>query len=239
MNHDKDRIRFAAWERFKPVQENSEDWQTYRSFKGQASDSLPKRIRYLNLAQLVRHVMAADIAGSFAECGCLAGHSAHLIAQTMQRCGQPRGLMIFDSFEGLSKPVAEDFATGPHHVDAWDMQARLKSGRARFACDLPTVMRNLHDYRFISYFPGWIPETFSQVDGDSFAFVNIDVDLYEPTRDSLEFFYPRLSPGGVIQIDDYNFMDWPGATKAVDEFLSRHRPSFFLNLPLGGAFLIK
>ncbi|HDO27370.1 MAG TPA: hypothetical protein ENH02_04560, partial [Bacteroidetes bacterium] len=33
----------------------------------------------------------------------------------------------------------------------------------------------------------------------------------------LEFFYPRLAPGGIIIIHDYN-PDWPGIMKAVDDF---------------------
>ena len=65
------------------------------------------------------------------------------------------------------------------------------------------------------------------------------MDVYAPTRASLEFFYPRLAKGGFIQIDDYNFIDSPGATKATDEFLAEARPSLFIQLPLRGAFLMK
>src|SRR5688572_31529904 len=42
-----------------------------------------------------------------------------------------------------------------------------------------------------------------------------DVDVYQPTRDSLEYFYPRLVTGGILVCDDYG---WPGARKAVDDF---------------------
>ena len=45
----------------------------------------------------------------------------------------------------------------------------------------------------------------------------MDVDLYNPTKAGLEFFYPRLASGGVIIIHDYN-PDWPGIMKAVDDF---------------------
>ena len=50
------------------------------------------------------------------------------------------------------------------------------------------------------------------------ALVNIDADLYLPTRAALDFFYPKLSPGGVIMVHDYNFM-WSGVIKAVNEFV--------------------
>ena len=35
----------------------------------------------------------------------------------------------------------------------------------------------------------------------------------------LEFFYPRMSQGGIILIDEYNDPSWPGCNKAVDEFI--------------------
>jgi O-methyltransferase len=50
-----------------------------------------------------------------------------------------------------------------------------------------------------------------------FSLVNLDADLYLPTKAGLEFFYPRLSPGGIIIIHDYNYK-WPGIKKAADDF---------------------
>jgi O-methyltransferase len=229
----------AFWERYRPVQENSEDWQSYCTFKGVGSDSLSKRLRLLSLAQLVRRIADNGIEGGFAECGCYTGHSTHVIARTMTLCGIDRPLLVFDSFEGLSPPTSEDTSTSPRHVETIGQQASLRAGRKMFATDMATTMRNLAEHKFIIYNPGWIPDTFAGLENERFAFLHIDVDLYEPTRASLEFFYERLTPGGIIQMDDYNFLDWPGAQKAVDDFVKRARPSFFFELPLGGAFLIK
>jgi O-methyltransferase len=51
-----------------------------------------------------------------------------------------------------------------------------------------------------------------------FAFVHLDADVYEPTLAGLDFFYPRMSIGGVIVVHDYN--TWPGARKAVQDFFA-------------------
>ncbi len=85
--------------------------------------------------------------------------------------------------------------------------------------------------------PGWIPERFADVGDQSFAFVHVDVDLYEPTRNSLEFFWPRLAPGGILSCDDYGLTQFPGARQAVDPW--RDQAAFFFELPLGGCFLVK
>ena len=53
----------------------------------------------------------------------------------------------------------------------------------------------LKDFDFVKIYKGWIPEKFNLVDNSKFSFVHIDVDLYEPTLKSLEFFFPRLEEG--------------------------------------------
>jgi hypothetical protein len=69
--------------------------------------------------------------------------------------------------------------------------------------------------------------------------VNVDVDLYEPTRDSIEFFYSRLVPGGLLLFDDYGSeMQSPGAARAIDEFMAEG-PEPLIKAPTAQAFLIK
>ena len=71
------------------------------------------------------------------------------------------------------------------------------------------------------------------------SFVHIDCDLYQPTLDSLSFFYPRLSKGGCIAISAYGLTQFPGSKKAVDQFLSNENYTMFFEIPTSGSFLIK
>ena len=64
------------------------------------------------------------------------------------------------------------------------------------------------------------------------------MDLYQPIKDSLDFFYDRTLKNGIIVFDDYGYISFPGAKKAVDDFL-KEKKDFFLPLPSGQAFLIK
>lgn len=97
---------------------------------------------------------------------------------------------------------------------------------------------NLSGLGQVAFYQGWIPDRFAEVAERQFAFVHVDVDLYEPTRDSVAFFYERLSPGGVFVCDDYGFLTCPGATAAMDEFLE-DKPEKVVLLPGGGGFFIK
>ena len=55
---------------------------------------------------------------------------------------------------------------------------------------------------------------------------------------SIAFFYPRLSKGGILLCDDYGFTSCPGATTAIDKFLS-DKPEKMISLDSGGGFFIK
>ncbi len=55
----------------------------------------------------------------------------------------------------------------------------------------------------------------------SFAIVNIDLDLYEPTLAALDHLFPLVVRGGIVILDDYE--GFPGAKKATEEYLAAHR----------------
>lgn len=203
------------------------------------SDSVGRRMRLLALGRLAGAVMRSGVAGDVAECGCAAAVSTTLIASQLQRGGFAGRLHVFDSFEGLSPPQAED-AVPPDMATPYGHQSDHGANR-RFAVSLDFVQTRLQAFPFIDFYPGWIPERFPEVAGRRFALVNIDVDLYQPTRDALEFFWPRLNPGGAVFIDDFHIVDWPGATRAVEGFVDglSSPPAAMLPLALGGIILRK
>lgn len=184
------------------------------------SDGMNSDRRWM-LSQLLR--LVADVPGDTAECGVFSGSSSHVICSANQTATQPRKHHMFDSFEGLSTP---DEVDGSH----WT--------KGDLAYGVERVKENLHEFDATAYYPGWIPDRFEDVADLQFAFVHIDVDLHQPTRDSIAFFYPRMSEGGVIVVDDYGFTSCPGATTAVDEFLA-DKPEKMLSLSAGGGFLIR
>jgi O-methyltransferase len=171
--------------------------------------------------QLLR--LVADVPGDTAECGVYQGAGSYLICKANVKSTMERTHFMFDSFEGLSPPRSEDGS----YWRAGDMRA----GEA-------IVLENLEDCGNTKIMKGWIPSRFAEVADRRFAFVHIDVDLYEPTKDALEFFYPRLSVGGILLCDDFGFTSCPGATRAIEELTARV-PEKMIALPDGGGFFIK
>lgn len=193
-----------------------EDFNTYLKRFGEL-DSWNSERRWV-VWQLMRLTMGVQ--GDTAECGSFEGAGSYLICKANK---EKRHHHIFDSFEGLSRPDGSD---GTY----WQ-----EGGLARGE---DVVAGNLAEFSDYTLYRGWIPSRFDEIAGRHFSFVHIDVDLHQPTLDSLAFFYPRMNEGGIIICDDYGSSVCPGATRAVNEFLA-DKPEKMIPMPCAGGFLIK
>lgn len=200
-----------------PISDDYKLWREDKQFQDDFNRMSPgnpySQDRKWTLREYVK--LSNALPGDLAECGCYVGTSAFFIAQASTH-GK---LYLFDSFQGLSNPDATD---GSNAADVM----RWSAG------DLSTseaiLRHNLARYDTIEVLPGWIPGRFDEVADLQFRLVHIDVDLYQPTRDSLEFFYPLLVKGGYIVMDDYGFKNCPGATRAADELATSHGAEILL-----------
>lgn len=166
------------------------------------------------------------LAGHAAECGVREGRSTFFMLNGL---GGGKQLQLFDSFEGVSSPAAEDLRPdGDTHWRKGLLAASEAKPRA-----------NLRDFASaIQVHQGWIPERFADVEDERFCLVHMDVDLFEPTRDSVAFFYSRMVPNGIMVCDDYGFESCPGAKRAIDEFFA-DKPEHVLHLPSGQCLIVK
>jgi tetratricopeptide (TPR) repeat protein len=177
---------------------------------------LKRLLRFYELIQQLCSTLPGD--SEVAECGCFRGMSSFLICSYLRKQNPAftgQGYHIFDSFKGLAAPTTNDEVPAGH-PGAKLLQTMSHAGS--FCASLSTVRDNLAQFAEIEFHPGWIPATFQGLPEMRYSFVHIDVDMYEPTAGSLDYFYPRLASGGKIVSDDYS---WPGAKKAIDEFCTK------------------
>lgn len=197
-----------------------------------------KELRFFSTFQLAEYA-AQQGNGHFVECGCFKGQSTYAISKILRKYNFAGKFLVFDSFGGgLSAFTDKDLVTSkqrPNKLSKEEQTIRTD----RFKNARRDVELALSEFDFVELHEGWIPEKFPVADTVSFQFVHIDVDLYEPTLDSLKFFFPRLNTGGVLVCDDYNFEEWPGAKAAWDEYFSDKELSFQYEVPVGSKFLIK
>ncbi|WP_177196345.1 TylF/MycF/NovP-related O-methyltransferase [Bradyrhizobium sp. OK095] len=196
---------------------------------------LAKYGRMLTLHQMVEHVLERNIAGDIAECGCWKGHSTYVIAELARRHAFAGTLHVFDSFEGGLSDKTEEDQTRRFLQSERDVLHE----KTMFSSSIDQVRASLAAFGFVRLYPGWIPDRFAEIGDRRFSLVHVDVDLHNPTAESLAFFWPRLNPGGCIVVDDFGAADFPGCEIAVKAFVQTHKPALFLQGPVGGCILIK
>lgn len=219
----------ASWFGDFPLGDDYKLWLEDKNFRDKFNELSPlspySMERKWTLREFARY--ASNIPGSIAECGCFDGASAFFLAY--ENPDVP--LHLFDSFEGLSEPDEID-KPRKNNERAWqkgDLSISEQVARSR-----------LKDFKNIHFHKGWIPDKFPAVSNDTFRLVHIDVDLYQPTYDSLEFFHPRLHDGGIIVLDDYGFVTCPGAFHATNDYLIKNDiKKHVLMLPTGQGILFK
>jgi len=167
------------------------------------------RIRSDLLVLLLREVEVANIPGAMAELGVYQGDSARLIHHYCPK----RRLYLLDTFEGFAEQDlrAESLSVGFNQQPAFGDTSIERVRR---------LIEPVGDT--VEFVPGWFPDSATPaMRADHYAFVHLDADLEKPIAEALRFFWPRLSPGGIVVVHDYN--GWPGARIAVDDFRRQER----------------
>ena len=194
--------------------------------------------RLAALVNAVRYCETRGVPGDFAECGVWRGGSVLAMALTLGELGsRNRTLHLFDTFQGMTAPSEHDVSEfDPPALETW-AEAERRGERAwselmdAQGLDEESVRRTVLESGYpaerVSLHAGPVEETLPASAPAAVALLRLDTDWYESTRHELEHLYPRLSPGGVLIIDDYGH--WQGARRAVDEYFAEHPPPLLLN----------
>jgi O-methyltransferase len=181
-------------------------------------------VRLCLLVENVRQLEREGIEGSVAELGVYKGTTAKVLHTLLPQ----RRLYLFDTFEGF---------------DAHDLTfERGKSAAAAAFRDVSyeAVRALLGASPLIMFCKGHFPATTAAVPaGEQFALVHLDADLFKPTLDALEYFYPRMAPGGFMIMHDYSSLAWPGVADAVDSFFNNKPESPVLIPDRAGTAIVR
>jgi O-methyltransferase len=153
----------------------------------------------------------SDIPGNVAECGVCSGDSARII----NRFFPGKTLYLFDTFKGFDE---RDVSINNDMAASKENSLTFYTGAFSKFADVDTVMSRMPFPDKICIKEGWVPETFNGF-SDTFAFVQLDMDLYQPMLEALNFFWDKMSPGGVITLHDYCSGYFKhGVQQAVEDF---------------------
>ncbi|MDT4943784.1 MAG: O-methyltransferase [Pseudonocardiales bacterium] len=189
-----------------------------------------------------RYVSEHKIPGAIVECGVWRGGSMQAAARTLLALEDAgRDLYLFDTFEGMTPPTAEDVRSDSGQSAEQMLGQSDKRELVWCVADLADVRAGMAPIGYpdekVHYVVGKVEETVPAQAPEEIAILRLDTDWYSSTRHELEHLYPRLASGGVLLIDDFG--DWEGCRKAVEEFLAETGARLLLLRVDGGRAAVK
>ena len=151
----------------------------------------------------------------------------------------------FDHWKGLGNFTKED---GPGYEYCGSVEGGWNP--SEFKNTLDQLIDTFHEDSFVPKAPriqlvdGDINETAHNFvknnPGLRISLLHFDADQYQPTLAGLKAFYPLVVTGGIVLFDEYGIKEWPGESKAFEEYFSDHPPKLtkfpYLSTP-GGWFI--
>lgn len=202
---------------FRDIYENVSDFSLVDENKHYLTYSYIKQLSKLN------------ISGDYLEVGVWRGGLSALVGMTFQKFSPSinRTLYLADTYQGMPKTVALDnFYKGGELADT--SQSIVENLFKK--CNV----LNFHILK--GYFP---QDTSKFIDSDKFAYVHIDVDIYESAKNTFDWVWPKVSQYGMVVFDDYGYSSTEGVTKFIDEYVSLLSDALFVFNMGGQAVIIK
>lgn len=171
--------------------------------------------------------------GDFVELGCYEGDTSLLLAETLQEYyleytqgrsakltpqdntlfSVNKRLWIYDSFEGLPSKTREDESEAGRNFQEGVLMVSKREVKARFlraGLPVPVIKK------------GWFSDLTETDMPPEIAFAFLDGDLYQSIKDSLRLIEDKMADNGIIIVHDYDNIELPGVTKAVDEWRTKN-----------------
>ena len=183
-------------------------------------------IRKKWMKEFANYTREVKMLGNIAECGVFCGETSMFL----NKYWPERKLYLFDTFEGFCD---EDIANDSSKFDSFGKSELIENPFK--VCDssqqIEIVKKRLIYSDNFEIHKGYFPESAKGID-DSFCFVNLDMDLYQPQLDGLKFFWDKMVGGGVILLHDYFHPNLPGVKRAIEDFEKELRCTL-TKMPIG------
>jgi hypothetical protein len=193
---------------------------------------------------------ALEMTGHIAEFGVYQGKSLISTALLLKKLGSDKKVYGFDSFSGFPKihekdnfshfeQLYKDGKISKKHFENTKLNFQHRqvlqdnlnveniSNSGNFGnCNEDVIQKkyNYLDVNNVILVKGDFSDTLPTFDSSiKFSAVLLDCDLYQGYMDVLEFAWPRMTPGGIIYLDEYFSLKFPGARIACDEFFEKNR----------------
>lgn len=199
-----------------------------------ASDGFDPKIEWRLHTVLWAARSALRVEGDFVECGVNAGFMSSAVMHALNWNSTGRNFYLIDTFSGpvLNQYSEDEVRTGRREI------AEHNIAEGGYVTDLTRIRANYAEWPRAIVTPGAVPEVLQSIDFGKVAFLHIDMNCALPEKAALEFFWPRLSPGALIVLDDYAYTGYQAQYESMNA-TARALGCEILSLPTGQGLLIR
>jgi hypothetical protein len=172
---------------------------------------------------------ALHLEGDFVECGVNTGITSLAICRYLDWNSRGRRFWLLDTYAGI--PEAQMLPSERDHRKLYNSLFYPED------CFM-TATRNFAPYPSATLVRGLIPDTLPQVTSERIAYLHIDMNIAAPEVAAAEYFWPRLTPGAILLLDDYGFAAHDDQRDAMDRFAAA-RGVRIAALPTGQGVILK
>jgi hypothetical protein len=177
---------------------------------------------------------ALRVPGDFVECGVNAGFVSSAIMNYLHWSSQPRRYYLIDTFAG---PVIEQYSAAEGDSGMAEM-ARRSVAAGAYVTDVERVRANFAEWPNAIVTQGAVPDILPEVPAGPIAFLHLDMNCAMPERAALEHFWPRMSSGALVLLDDYAYWNHGNQKTAIDS-AARTLGANVLALPTGQGLIVR
>jgi O-methyltransferase len=159
-------------------------------------------------------VIVGGLEGDICEFGCYSGTTSLFISRLLVKLKSEKKLWVYDSFIGLPEKGQKD--ASPAGIE-------FKPGELRFSKKSFIENYKKANLKLPIIKKGWFSDLSLDDLPEKICLAFLDGDYYESILTPLNLIQNRLQPGSIIIVDDYANPKLPGASRALDEWLSFNR----------------
>jgi O-methyltransferase len=195
-----------------------------------------KKKRHIDDNRWIVHValwaaqQAGRLEGDFVECGVDTGMLSLAICDWLDFNREDRDFWLFDTFKGIPEaqmtPAERDGIGGWHNRESYE------------EC-FAVAQANFAPWPRCRLVRGMVPDSLTAFPSDRrVAYLSIDMNIVAPEIAAIEFFWERMTPGGIVLLDDYGWSTHTPQKAAFDAFAAAHGVAI-LNVPTGQGIMIR
>ncbi|MBI4354238.1 MAG: class I SAM-dependent methyltransferase [Candidatus Omnitrophica bacterium] len=175
---------------------------------------------------------AVTVEGDFVECGTARGFAAASIVASLDWQRHHKRFFLFDSWEGLLNGQLTDYERTVLYGRGLDGVNQSYTGYYE------EVQRAFSSFPSVVFIKGYVPESLSRVEIPTVAFLHLDMNAVYPEVEALRHFWPRLSRGAWVVLDDYGQPGRGEQKQGMDRLVEELGCEIFAS-PTGQGLIIK